>query len=37
MNNMAPKKPLNLWAPWAAKTKPLPPMTEREIANQRAF
>ena len=35
--NMAPKKPFNFWAPWVAKTKPLPPMTEREIANQRAF
>ena len=33
----APKKPLNLWSPWAAKCKPLPPMTEREIANQKKF
>lgn len=24
---------LNLWAPWAAKTKPLAPLTEREIEN----
>ncbi|AGE56168.1 hypothetical protein PBCVNEJV1_060L [Paramecium bursaria Chlorella virus NE-JV-1] len=23
----------NLWSPWAAKSKPLPPMTEREIEN----
>ena len=37
MNNMAPKKPFNFWAPWTAKCKPLPPMTEREIANQKKF
>jgi hypothetical protein len=32
-----PRKPFNFWAPWVAKTKQLPPMTEREIANQKKF
>ena len=36
-NTTASKKPFNFWAPWTAKTKPLPPMTEREIANQKKF
>ena len=34
---MKPRTTLNLWSPWAAKSKPLPPMTEKEIANQKKF
>ena len=36
MNNTAPKKPF-MWAPWSAKCRSLPPMTEREITNQKKF